>query len=59
MVLEKNELLDVQIKYCLNSEGYGHGLVKENKNPWLGKTNFKEQLDLMSKANDFLSPFTD
>lgn len=30
MVLEKNELLDVQIKYCLNSEGFGHGLVIEN-----------------------------
>lgn len=27
MMLEKNELLDVQITYCLNSEGFGDGLV--------------------------------
>ena len=30
MMLEKNELLDVQIKYCLNLEGFGAGLVIAN-----------------------------
>lgn len=30
MVLEKNELLDIQIKYCLNSEGFGDSLVIAN-----------------------------
>lgn len=29
-MLEKNELLDVQIKYCLNPEGFGDGLVIAN-----------------------------
>lgn len=28
MVAEKNELLDIQIKYCLNSEGFGDSLAK-------------------------------
>jgi hypothetical protein len=28
MVSEKNELLDIQIKYCLNSEGFGDTLAK-------------------------------
>lgn len=28
MVSEKNELLDIQIKYCLNSEGSGDTLAK-------------------------------
>lgn len=30
MVLEKNELLGVQIKHCLNSEGFEDSLVMEN-----------------------------
>lgn len=30
MMLEKNELLDIQIKCCLNSEGFGDGLVIAN-----------------------------
>lgn len=30
MMLEKNELLDVQIKYCLNLEDFGAGLVIAN-----------------------------
>lgn len=30
MMLEKNELLDIQIKYCLNSEGFGDSLVIAN-----------------------------
>lgn len=29
-MLEKNELSDVQIKYCLNSEGLGAALVIAN-----------------------------
>ena len=29
-MLEKNDLLNVQIKYCLNSEGLGAGLVIAN-----------------------------
>lgn len=27
MMLEKNDLLDVQIKYCLNSEGFEDRVV--------------------------------
>lgn len=29
-MLEKNDLLDVQIKYCLNSEGFRDGLIIAN-----------------------------
>lgn len=29
-MLEKNELLDIQIKYCLNLEDFGAGLVIAN-----------------------------
>lgn len=29
-MLEKNDLLGVQIKYCLNSEGFGDGVVIAN-----------------------------
>lgn len=33
MMLEKNELLVVQIKYCLNSEGLGGSLVIATAKP--------------------------
>lgn len=58
MMLEKNDLLDVQIKYCLNSEGFEDHLVIANAEFSARENQLERTAGLNINANDFLPPFT-